>query len=71
MDNGFLNSLQLYPTQNFSGLVDENMLARALLTKPHETTNMLAYSLRMGHLMRAGQAGNTGMEYGFSYIDLR
>lgn len=48
IDNGFLNSLQLYQTQNFSGLVEENMLARALMTEPHKISNMLSYV--MGNL---------------------
>ena len=43
MDNGVLNSLQLYKTKYFSGLVEENMLANALLTKPHEVSTVLSY----------------------------
>ncbi len=55
MDNGFLNSLQLYQTQNMSGLVDENMLSKALVTSPHEISTMLSYI--MGNLDR--QYSNT------------
>ena len=43
MDNGVLNSLQLYKTKYFSGLVDENMLSNALLTRPHEVSTVLSY----------------------------
>lgn len=43
MDNNVLNSLQLYKTKWFSDLVDENMLANALLTKPHEVSTVLSY----------------------------
>lgn len=43
MDNGVLNTLQLYKTKYFSGLVEENMLSNALLTKPHEVSTVLSY----------------------------
>jgi len=43
MDNNLLNSLQLYRTKYFSDLVDENMLANALLTKPHVVSTVLSY----------------------------
>ena len=43
MDNGVLNSLQLYKTKYFSGLVEENMLANSLMTKPHEMSTVLSY----------------------------
>jgi hypothetical protein len=43
MENNVLNSLQLYKTKWFSDLVDENMLANALLTKPHEVSTVLSY----------------------------
>jgi hypothetical protein len=43
MDNGVLNSLQLYKTKYFSGLVEENMLSTALLTRPHEVSTVLSY----------------------------
>ena len=42
-ENGVLNSLQLYKTKWFSDLVDENMLANALLTRPHEVSTVLSY----------------------------
>ncbi|MHA1198097.1 MAG: hypothetical protein ACTSQF_01885 [Candidatus Heimdallarchaeaceae archaeon] len=43
MENNVLNSLQLYRTKFFEGLVDENMLANTLLTKPHEVSQVLSY----------------------------
>lgn len=43
MDNSVLNNLQLYKTKYFSDLVDENMLANALMTKPHEVSTVLSY----------------------------
>jgi len=43
MQNDLLNSLQLYRTKWFSDLVDENMLANALLTKPHVVSTVLSY----------------------------
>ena len=43
MENNLLNSLQLYRTKFFSDLVDENMLANALLTKPHVVSTVLSY----------------------------
>lgn len=43
MENNVLNSLQLYRTKWFSDLVDENMLANALLTKPHIVSPVLSY----------------------------
>jgi len=43
MENNVLNSLQLYRTKWFSDLVDENMLANALLTKPHVVSPVLSY----------------------------
>lgn len=38
-----LNGLELYRTKHFSDLVDENMLANALMTKPHEVQTVLSY----------------------------
>jgi hypothetical protein len=43
MDNSVLNNLQLYKTKYFSDLVDENMLANALMTRPHEVSTVLSY----------------------------
>jgi len=43
MENNLLNSLQLYRTKWFSDLVDENMLANALLTEPHKVSTVLSY----------------------------
>ena len=43
MINSVLNGLQLYRSKWFSGLVDENMLSNALVTKPHEVTTVLSY----------------------------
>ena len=43
MDNGVLNTLQLYKTKYFSGLVEENMLSNALMTKPYEVSTVLSY----------------------------
>jgi len=43
MNNNVLNGLQLYRTKWFSGLVEENMLSNALVTKPHEITTVLSY----------------------------
>lgn len=43
MDNGVLNTLQLYKTKYFSGLVEENMLSNALVTKPYEVSTVLSY----------------------------
>jgi hypothetical protein len=43
MENSVLNSLQLYKTKWFSGLVEENMLSNALMTKPHEVSTVLSY----------------------------
>lgn len=43
MENNILNSLVLYRTKRFSDLVEENMLATALLTKPYEVSTVLSY----------------------------
>ncbi len=43
MNNNVLNDLVLYKSKMFSGLTDENMLANALLTRPHEVTTVLSY----------------------------
>ena len=43
MINNVLNDLQLYKSKHFSGLVDENMLANALATKPHQVSTVLSY----------------------------
>jgi len=43
MDNTVLNNLQLYKSKMFSGLTDENMLSKALVTKPHQVSNVLSY----------------------------
>lgn len=42
MNNSFLNNLQLYRGRRFSDLVDENMIANAMLTKPHEVAGILS-----------------------------
>ena len=38
----FLNNLQLYRGKRFADLVDENMIANAMLTKPHEVAGLLS-----------------------------
>ena len=43
MENGVLNKLQLFRTKWFSGLVDEKMLANALLTERHKVSTALSY----------------------------
>jgi hypothetical protein len=43
MENNILNQLVLYRTKRFSDLVEENMLATALLTKPYEVSTVLSY----------------------------
>lgn len=43
MDNTTLNNLVLYRSKRFSDLVDENMLATALLTKPYEVSTVISY----------------------------
>lgn len=43
MDNTSLNNLVLYRSKRFSDLVDENMLATALLTKPYEVSTVISY----------------------------
>lgn len=43
MENNILNSLVLYRTKRFSDLVEENMLAQALLTKPYEVSTVVSY----------------------------
>jgi hypothetical protein len=43
MENNVLNSLVLYRTKRFSDLVEENMLANALLTKPYEVSTVVSY----------------------------
>ena len=42
MNNSFLNNLQLYRGRRFSDLVDENMIANAMLTRPHEVAGLLS-----------------------------
>lgn len=43
MDNSVLNTLQLYRTKWFSGLVDEPTLADALLLEPHRMSSVISY----------------------------
>lgn len=43
MQNSVLNGLQLYHTKRFEGLVDTNMISNALLSQPHEVSDMLSY----------------------------
>jgi len=43
MDNTSLNNLVLYRSKRFSDLVDENMLATALLTKPYQVSTVISY----------------------------
>lgn len=43
MTNSVLNGLELYRSKWFSDLVDENMLSKALMTKPHEVSTILSY----------------------------
>lgn len=43
MINNVLNDLVLYKSKHFSGLVDENMLANALATRPHQVSTVLSY----------------------------
>lgn len=47
MNNNILNGLELYRTKYFSDLVDENMLANALMTRPHEVSTVLSYVFGM------------------------
>ena len=47
MNNNILNGLELYRTKYFSDLVDENMLANALMTRPHEVQTVLSYIFGM------------------------
>ena len=42
MNNTLLNGLQLYRGKRFAGLVDENMISNAALTKPHEIAGLLS-----------------------------
>jgi hypothetical protein len=42
-ENNSINQLQLYRTKWFSDLVDENMLTNALMTKPHEVSQVISY----------------------------
>ena len=42
MNNSLLNNLQLYRGKRFSDLVDENMIANAALTRPHEVAGLLS-----------------------------
>jgi hypothetical protein len=42
MNNSFLNNLQLYRGRRFSDLVDENMIANAMMSKPHEIAGLLS-----------------------------
>ena len=41
-NNSFLNNLQLYRGKRFADLVEENMIANAMLTKPHEVAGLLS-----------------------------
>ena len=41
-NNSFLNNLQLYRGKRFADLLDENMIANAMLTKPHEVAGLLS-----------------------------
>jgi hypothetical protein len=43
MENNILNSLVLYRSKRFSDLVEENMLAQALLTRPYEVSTVVSY----------------------------
>lgn len=43
MENNILNSLVLYRTKYFSGLVDEQMLANALMSEPHRVSPIISY----------------------------
>lgn len=40
--SSLLNNLQLYRGKRFADLVDENMIANAMLTKPHEVAGLLS-----------------------------
>ena len=42
MNNSILNNLQLYRGKRFADLVDENMIANAALTRPHEVAGLLS-----------------------------
>ena len=42
MNNSLLNNLQLYRGKRFSDLVDENMIANAMLTRPHQVAGLLS-----------------------------
>jgi hypothetical protein len=43
MENNLLNNLVLYRTKYFSDLVDEQMLANALMTEPHKVSPVISY----------------------------
>lgn len=43
MENNVLNGLQIYKGKWFSDLVDEAMLSNALVTKPHEVSQIISY----------------------------
>jgi hypothetical protein len=43
MENNLLNSLVLYRSKWFSGLVDRNTLSNALVTEPHKISPVLSY----------------------------
>lgn len=43
MENNILNDLVLYRTKYFSGLVDEQMLANALVSEPHRVSPVISY----------------------------
>jgi hypothetical protein len=43
MENNILNNLVLYRTKYFSGLVDEQMLANALVSEPHRVSPVISY----------------------------
>jgi hypothetical protein len=59
MQNGFVNPvLQLYQTKWTSDLLDENLLANALVTRPHEVSTVVSYL--MGQHKRANLDFLTG-----------
>jgi len=47
MENNILNDLVLFRSKRFTDLVDENMLANALLTMPHQVSTVLSYIFGM------------------------
>ena len=46
--SSLLNNLQLYRGKRFADLVDENMIANAMLTKPHEVAGLLSLVFEIG-----------------------